>query len=785
MTTSARRAAVASALAYVAITFVMGRQVLASLGTAIVSDPGDPVLSAAILAWNAEQVPWSEAWFQFPAFYPTADTLTLSEHLLGVSVIATPLYWLTGHAVTTYNLTLLATYPLAGTAMYALLWRLTGSGAAAFLAGLAFAFAPYRVSELPHIQVLAVFWAPLALLGLHAYLEPAGPRSGEAPRRTRRWPWLVLFAVSWMLQGAANGYLLVFFSVLIGLWVLWFVVARRRWRDFMAIAAAALLAVLPLAPILNRFIVVHQREGLTRGLTEVASFGADIAAPLCASSRLTFWGWLQFGCAEGELFAGAALVAICAMSAIAIRSERRAPGGPARGGWFTRPDRGEPAMVMTARRVAVATAGVYLAIAASTVIAGPWRVDVGFLRASVSSPVKPVSTALALLLVALVLSPRARAAVRRGAVPTFYAGAALTCWVLSWGPFPRLLGTEVLYQAPYAWLMQLPGVGGLRVPARFWMVSLICLVVLMGVSIARVLARCRRSTAASLVIAAACGLLIDGWTTIPVAPLPPEPPDAGTLRGATVITLPVGDTVSDALSALHAVTGGWKTVNGYSGYEPGYYEALRTLAAAGDEALFAPFRGRGALHVLIDDADSAARAFVERQPGAELLVRRDGARQYRLRPQRGVERPAPDLGRRLDTATLRASCSPEGLAYAIDGRLDTRWVCGVQTADHQISIDLGRVTAVGALVYALGSTAANFPRDLIVETAVDGEVWQAAWQGSPAAEVFSAALAAPLETRLMLQFTPREARHIRLRQVGRDERNYWSIAELEVWSPRR
>ena len=76
--------------------------------------------------------------------------------------------------------------------------------AAAFLAGLAFAFAPYRAAQMPHLQMLAAFWAPLALLALHAYLD-----SG------RRW-WLGVYGAAWLLQALANLYSLYFFSALVG-----------------------------------------------------------------------------------------------------------------------------------------------------------------------------------------------------------------------------------------------------------------------------------------------------------------------------------------------------------------------------------------------------------------------------------------------------------------------------------------------------------------------------------------------------------------------------------------
>src|SRR5688572_16816894 len=105
----------------------MGRDVLASIGSRIVSDAGDPVLNAAILAWNARHVPWTDAWFNFPGFHPLTDILTFSEHLLGVSVLSTPVFWLTGNPLTAYNAAVLGTCVLSGLAMSALVLRLTQS----------------------------------------------------------------------------------------------------------------------------------------------------------------------------------------------------------------------------------------------------------------------------------------------------------------------------------------------------------------------------------------------------------------------------------------------------------------------------------------------------------------------------------------------------------------------------------------------------------------------------------------------------------------------------------
>jgi hypothetical protein len=756
-------AAMLSALAYVAITCAMGHRVLASPAGVIASDPGDPLLNAAILAWNAQHVPWTDAWFQFPIFHPTVDALTLSEHLLGVSVIASPLYWLTGSPAAAYNLALLLSYPLCGMAMYAFVWRLTRSAPAAFLAGLAFAFAPYRVSQLPHVQMLTVFYAPLALLGLHAFVESAGAVS------VARAKWLALFAVCWVLQGAANGYLLVYFSVLVALWALWFLASRRRWRDAAMVAAAGAVALLPLAPVLYRYREAHQRLGLSRNLGEIASFGADIGAPLCAADRLAFWGWLRVGCApEGELFAGAGLIALC-LGGIVWNGRREArgfgnPTSPLRPQESAAAGAPKPAAMAAGsavrrlmRRAAIAIAIVFLAIVLSVAAAGPWRIDLGWIRASASSFDKPLSSTLALLLIAFLLSNRFRTAVARGSAATFYAGAAIVCWVLSWGPFPRFFGVEALYWAPYGWLLQLPGVDGLRVPARFWMMTVLCLSVLAGLTAAGLLRGRSRPASAVIVGLAAGALLIDGWATVPVAAVPPPVASAESLRGAPVLVVPAGRLERDVTAVYHAVAGHWRSINGFSGYEPGYYEALRTLSSADDPRVADTFLRLGDLNV-VDGG------------GVRLLRARS----------RGDALPVP--GERLDAHGRDASCSPEGMVLATDGNVETRWVCGPQNADHQITFDLGRVAQAGAIVHALGSTGADFPRHLTVETSLDASAWEPAWEGSPAAAVMVAAMDAPRLTRVVIPFRQRAARYLRLRQTGRHGSNYWSIAELEVWS---
>ena len=82
------------------------------------------------------------------------------------------------------------------------------------------------MDQLAHIQVLAAFWMPLGLVALHRY-------NGDPRLR-----WLGLFALATLMQGLSNGYYLLFYPVLVGLWTLWFTPAERWWRQVAAVSAA-------------------------------------------------------------------------------------------------------------------------------------------------------------------------------------------------------------------------------------------------------------------------------------------------------------------------------------------------------------------------------------------------------------------------------------------------------------------------------------------------------------------------------------------------------------------
>ena len=780
--------ALLSALVYTVITAFLGRDVLAHAGSSIANDPGDPLLNAAVLSWNAHHIPWSDAWWQFPIYYPTRDTLAFSEHLLGVSVIASPIAWLTGSPLATYNLTTLLTFPLCALAMYALVFYLTRSAAAAFLAGLAYGFAPYRMSHLPHIQILASFWAPLSLLGLHGFLDAVSgtaPRGSPAPTEGARraadglprsaFGWLAMFGVCWALQAAANWYSLVLFSVLIALWVVWFVIVPGRWRALGMIAAAAVVASIPLAPLIYKYVTVHALHGFERSVAEMRIYSADVAAVVCAAPSLAFWGWLRVACrAEGELFPGIALIAV--FVAALIVTLRRGRGGEA----STARPRAERTVAFVTRALTVVAAA-YGLVLLSVILAGPWQIEAGFVRLSASDIDKPLLIALATAVTALLLRLATDARRRSASIGSFYLFAAIATWALALGPALILMGEDSARPGPFALLQLLPGVSGLRVPARFWLMTLLCLAVVAGLVLADVLARARPHLRRALVGIAAVTLLADGWIVrIPAGAAPLPVPDEAALRNAVVLQLPI-DPIPDMATTWRAVTGGWSTVNGYSGYQPNYYPALMLAAKGGDEGMFGPFRRDRDLHVVVPDDRPALKALVERQPGVMPTARGYGSTQYRL--PRMPEEPAPEPGRRAAIRSVTSECAAERIAVAFDRDPDTRWDCRQSPGSYWLTIDLGAAVPIAGVVYGLGPYPENPASHLEIATSGDGTTWMTVRRGSILRELIEGGLADARSLRAVVRFPPQAARYVRIRPVDQPDAFIWWVSEIEVLAP--
>ena len=274
------------------------------------------------------------------------------------------------------------------------------------------------------------------------------------------------------------------------------------------------------------------------------------------------------------------------------------------------------------------------------------------------------------------------------------------------------------------------------------------------------------------------GLLSDGWVGRFTAADPPFPaPDARALAGKTVLEIPLGD-ARDVGSLYRAVVGGWTPVNGYSGYMPMFYVYLAGAAKLHDDGIYDVFRAEQDLYVLVGPEDAELHTLTSRQPGATLVAENAHVKQYHLPPGAPVVRPRP-VGAPLRIVRLTASCGSELAGPAIDGDDATFWMCGPGVEGQTVTADLGSVRRVSSVVHGLDLQGWAAPRSLAVETSTDGQTWSEAWRGNTVAQALLAMMDAPTTADLVITFSPREARYVRVRNLTGGP-GYWFITDLSV-----
>ncbi len=358
---------------------------------------------------------------------------------------------------------------------------------------------------------------------------------------------------------------------------------------------------------------------------------------------------------------------------------------------------------------------------------------------------------------------------------TFYIGAAVLMWLLSLGPRPALLGQPIGIPGPYALLMHVPGFDEMRVPARLWMLSVLCLSAAAALTVTRLPAGATRRAVVTFAVA---GFLLDGWPrSFPVAAAPELRPPSGRTAVAR-LGLPLARNETESM--YQTLGDGLPVFNGYSGYDAPQHAPLRDLLERHDREILGVLASGGPIQIVVEhalDADGSWRNYVE-SAGARLLDSGASWSRYELAQRPRSPRPVVS-GVPLRVAHADANVNPSDVNAMFDGDLITRWHAGSQQGDESITIDFGATQHVRWIVLYQGTYAAQYPRSLVVETSMDGGGWTTAWSGSTALAAYDAAVEDPRAIPIPLR-VERDARLLRLRQTAHEPSRVWTIVELRV-----
>jgi len=394
-----------------------------------------------------------------------------------------------------------------------------------------------------------------------------------------------------------------------------------------------------------------------------------------------------------------------------------------------------------------------------------------------------------------------------------YAAIAAIAFVLSLGPEPRAWGHQFLPSGPYLWLARIvPGLDGLRVPARISVVMYLALSVVAACGAARLLEVLSTRTRRLAFFAIAAFALVEG-AAVPLQTAAVDghgrPRDravyqwlAASVPGAA-LELPIRewDITPTLIYQYATLFHGHPIVNGYSGYG----SALQAFLAGPpldeletfDRAL-AMLRAVAIRYVLVHPGDYGDRASgvevvraIRAHPDQVDDVYDDGVVvAFRLRPANDAPSPAAPSGalQQVPPSQLIATASHnvDRLPFAFDGDLDSRWLSGGgQTGTEQIVIQFRQPRQVARLSLRFGlRSLGDYPRMLVVDaTAPDGTAREV-YRGDVLTPLALAVVKDGTYPSLDIEMTPMPTTRLSLRQLGRTSRTFWSIHEIEVWERR-
>ncbi|HEY0370847.1 MAG TPA: hypothetical protein VGD79_02540 [Thermoanaerobaculia bacterium] len=248
--------------------------------TLAMAHPGDPLITSWVLDWDFYALTHDPArLFHANIFYPLRYTLAFTENTLGIMLAMLPLFVANVPLLALHNVAILAGFALAGYGAALLGRHVTGSTVAGVVAGIFFAFVPWRFTHLTHLQHLWTVWLPLLVLALL--------RLAERPTRGRA----ALFAAVFVMNGLTNLHWLAFGSVAIVCCVAIAAFFVERASRFLAYAAVAIVCgSVMLVPLLIPYWRAGQLYNMRGDAGETLHYSARASDWLVASLHNRFYG---------------------------------------------------------------------------------------------------------------------------------------------------------------------------------------------------------------------------------------------------------------------------------------------------------------------------------------------------------------------------------------------------------------------------------------------------------------------------------------------------------------
>lgn len=237
------------------------------LGTALFAH--DSIFNAGILEWGYRSL-WSPRRhiFEWTAGFPLHDSLATTENLIGWQIFNTPLRLLVG-PVASYNILVVISFVLSGLGAALFARRFGADRWGAVIAGFVFAFVPFHLNHVIHIQTMAVCYCPLALYFLDRFLSEVTFRNA------------IGLSVACLMTALSGIYFGVFLLLVLPLYtaVCW-ILHRHRFslRTTAGLLGTGLVCAVLLLPVVLPYVRFGGEYGYHHPEETVVRFSIELAA---------------------------------------------------------------------------------------------------------------------------------------------------------------------------------------------------------------------------------------------------------------------------------------------------------------------------------------------------------------------------------------------------------------------------------------------------------------------------------------------------------------------------
>jgi hypothetical protein len=216
--------------------------------TTTVSDPGDPLFLMWTMEWVRRALVHSPSQlFDAPMFHPLPDVLAYSDPLLPQAIVGAPLRLVGFGPIFAYNAVYLGGIALSGVLTAHLFLRLTGDRTAALVGAVVATYPALRLFHLAHMQMQVTTFLPLVFLLVHRVVERPGAGNAAALGAA-----VVATALASLYYGFFLAVFLPFFAL--SVWLVSKERGARALVALAGAAALSGLALLPVARVYTRAI---------------------------------------------------------------------------------------------------------------------------------------------------------------------------------------------------------------------------------------------------------------------------------------------------------------------------------------------------------------------------------------------------------------------------------------------------------------------------------------------------------------------------------------------------